>query len=256
MNGLQHTTVLRINDPAFDNTSVTAYVGADGEIGKAERDNIPDDFATAYGRMVKEVESKSIFQEFKDTVKYSWEQTKVVFRKIGVLLGIIPEIPKVTQETHPNVFHPEQAQRDIHNPLLKELKNNSPKLKSVTGSSIKDLERKRERMFQEQTKAFLASPVAEMKLNPPKLSSEFCHSINYLENKRAEKFSEFIKEEQAQGELSSLKHSVKSVTDAAARKAENDKRQAAHLAWKAEFKQRQEDRREHARLFNARINNS
>lgn len=253
MYGLSHTTVLTINDPAFDNTSATAHVGANGEIGKVERDNIPDDFATAYGRMVKKVSAKSVFQQIKEAVKHSWSEIKVEFRKIGVLLGIIPG---VSQETHPNVFHPEQAQRDVHNPLLKELKNNSPRLKSVTGSSIKDLERKRERVFKEQTKAFLASPVAEMKLNPPKLSSEFCHSINYLENKRAEKFSKFIQEQQADGELALLKRSVKSVPDAAARKAENDKRHAAHLAWKAEFRQRQEDRREHARLFNARINNS
>ena len=218
MDGLQHTRVLNINDSAFGPLPAKAYVDTNGEILTVERETIPDDFGIAYGRMVKESEAKSSFQKFKDAVKYVWVQTKLVFRKIGVFVGIIP---KVSQKTHSDVFHPEKAQRDIHNPLLKELKNNPPKLKSVTGSSLKDLERKRERVFQEQKKSLFVTPVREMRIDPPKLSSEFCPSIAYLEEKRNYEFHKYRQEEHAKGELFLLEHSVELMAKAAAKKAKN-----------------------------------
>ncbi|WP_419834109.1 hypothetical protein [Endozoicomonas atrinae] len=185
--------------------------------------------------MVKEVETKSILQQISDGFKYAWTQTKLGFREFGILVGIIP---KVSQKTHPNVFHPEKEQRDVHNPMLKELKNNPPKLKSVTGSSIKDLERSREKALQKLKEELYASPEREVRVNPPKLKSESGFSIDDLEKRRAEKFEAFKIDAADKGELRLLMHKAKGVAEVAAKKAKNAEHRAAVKARKADLEQK------------------
>ncbi|WP_257264678.1 hypothetical protein [Endozoicomonas sp. ONNA2] len=149
---LEHPAKLHINDSAFDKTTVTAHVGANGEIVTVERGVNPNNVTIAYGWSVEKVDTRSFCQRMKDGIKHGWEQIKLQFRKIGVWLGIIPKVSSepevtVTQETHPDLFPPEQAQRDVRIPPLNEHKDNSPEFRTVPNSSREDLERQRENVF-------------------------------------------------------------------------------------------------------------
>ncbi|WP_257265626.1 hypothetical protein [Endozoicomonas sp. ONNA2] len=109
----------------------------------------PDESGIACGRKVKA--TKSAFQIIKDAFKYAWEQTKLGFRKIGVLMCIIPEMSVVSQEADPEISVVSQAvdgaRRKIHQPVIEEQVNNPCEF-TVTNASGEDLERQPEKVFQ------------------------------------------------------------------------------------------------------------